>query len=154
MAPARTSARQLALIIFSALSRKLFLCRVNYSYVGIDTPKVAGTSITNLVCTSDVNHPLSSRCHKSTGTEQNGHIKYYNMTSCCRSDTCHRTTYLEVLRSEGRLLRDEHLLPNVARKRLYATYVHAANGVLGRGNRVVVPTCVKDLIREMFPDPQ
>ena len=46
------------------------------------------------------------------------------------------------------------LLPNVARRRLYATYVRAAYGVLGRGNRVVVPSCVKDLIQEMFPDPQ
>ena len=76
------------------------------------------------------------------------------MTSCCQSDTCHRTIYLDVLQSEGRLLRDEHLLPNAARKRLYATYVRAANGVLGHRNRVVVPSCVKDLIREMFPDPQ
>ena len=75
------------------------------------------------------------------------------MTSCCGSDTCHRTLYLEVLRSEGDLLRDNHLLPNVARRRLYSTYVRAAHGVLGRGNRVVTPSCVKDLIREMFPDP-
>ena len=79
----------------------------------------------------------------------------YNHTmTCCGSDTCHRNLYLEVLRSEGEFLRNEHLLPNVARRRLYATYVRAAYGVLGRGNRVVVPSCVKDLIREMFPDPQ
>ena len=76
------------------------------------------------------------------------------MTSCCRSETCHRTLYLEVLRSKGDLLIDKHLLPNVVRRRLYATYVHAVYGVLGRGVRVVVPSCVKDLIREIFPDPQ
>ena len=76
------------------------------------------------------------------------------MMSCCQSERCHRTLYYDVISSEGDLLRDEHLLPNVARHRLYATYVRAVHGVLGRGNRVVVPSCVKDLIREMFPDPQ
>ena len=73
--------------------------------------------------------------------------------SCCESDRCHRTVYHDILRSEGDLLADEHLLPNVARRRLYATYVRAVHGVLGRGNRVVVPSCIQNCIREMFPDP-
>ena len=47
----------------------------------------------------------------------------------------------------------EHVLPNVARHALYGTYVRAEYGVLGRGNRVVVPSCVKTSIRAMFPDP-
>ena len=77
------------------------------------------------------------------------------MTSCCSSvdRRCHRYLYLQVLWSEGDLIREEHLGPNVAHRWLYATYVRAKHGVLGRGNRVVVPQCVKDLIREMFPDP-
>lgn len=72
------------------------------------------------------------------------------MTLCCGDDTCHRTLYLEVLRSKGDLIIDE--VPNVAHRRLYATYVRAVHGVLGHGNRVVVPSYVKDLIREMYPD--
>ena len=80
------------------------------------------------------------------------------MTSCCESEdmhvVCHRYVYERVLRSAGDHLRDEHLRPNVARRRLYQTYVSAHYGLLGRGNRVVVPQCVKDAIREMFPDPE
>ena len=79
------------------------------------------------------------------------------MTSCCESEdmevVCHRYVYERVLRSEGDHLRDQHLRPNVARRRLYQTYVRAHYGILGRGNRVFVPQCVKDVIREMFPDP-
>jgi len=47
----------------------------------------------------------------------------------------------------------ERILPNVARHTLYGTYVRAEYGTLGRGNRVVVPSCVKTFIRAMFPDP-
>ena len=74
--------------------------------------------------------------------------------SCCESERCHCTLYYNVLRSAGDLIVAKHIPPNVARRRLYATYVRVLHGVLGRGNRVVVPSCVKDLIREMFPDPQ
>ena len=81
----------------------------------------------------------------------------YVMTSCCESEdmevVCHRYVYERVLRSEGDHLQDQHLRPNVARWRLYQTYVRAHYGILGRGNRVFVPQCVKDVIREMFPDP-
>ena len=43
--------------------------------------------------------------------------------------------------------------PNTARRTLYRNYIGAVHGYLGRGNRVAVPVCVRNLIREMFPDP-
>ena len=76
------------------------------------------------------------------------------MTLCCESETCHHNLYYNVLCSEGDPIVDEHIPPNIARRRLYATYVRVVHGVLGRGNGVVVPSCVKDLIREIFTDPQ
>ena len=76
------------------------------------------------------------------------------MMACCESDPCHCTLYRGILHSEGDLLVGEHLPPNVARHRLYATYVHAVHVVLGRGNRVVVSSYIKDPIRDLFPDPQ
>ena len=42
--------------------------------------------------------------------------------------------------------------PNTARRNLYSTYMRAVHGVLGFGNRVVVPFCVRDFVRELFPD--
>ena len=58
-----------------------------------------------------------------------------------------------MLSSEGELLVDQALAPNIARRQLYATYVRAVHGALGHGNRVVVPSCIRDFIRGLFPDP-
>ena len=35
----------------------------------------------------------------------------------------------------------------------YTTYIRLKYGVLGRGNRVVIPQCVRDKIRETWPAP-
>ena len=42
--------------------------------------------------------------------------------------------------------------PNTARYTLYWTYIGAVHGYLDRGNRVVMPICVRDFICYMFPD--
>ena len=70
----------------------------------------------------------------------------------CQSDSCHRDVYQDVLRSEGVVIAAASVSPNIARRQLYQTYVRAAHGVLGRGNRIVVPSCVRDFIRSIFPD--
>ena len=56
-----------------------------------------------------------------------------------------------MLRGAGDVM-DAGILPNTARRTLYRTYIGAVHGYLGRGNRVVVPICVRDFIREIFPD--
>ena len=71
----------------------------------------------------------------------------------CNDTPCHRVTYLTMLRSAADSA-DDSIPPNTARRMLYRSYIGSVYGYLGRGNRVVVPSCVKDLIREMFPDPQ
>ena len=43
--------------------------------------------------------------------------------------------------------------PNVKRKMAYKYYVGWKHGPLGKGNRVVIPDCVKELIRSRYPDP-
>ncbi len=65
----------------------------------------------------------------------------------CSSDPCHRVTYGDHLRSSLSL----DIPPNIARHNLYRKYTYAAYGHLGRGNRVVIPSCVVDLIRELHP---
>ena len=75
------------------------------------------------------------------------------MPSCnhCHSDPCHRVLHEDLFRSYSALLGD--VAPNVARRNLYQAYTYAVHGRLGRGNRVVIPDCVVELIRELFPDP-
>ena len=43
--------------------------------------------------------------------------------------------------------------PNEKRKAAYRYYVQFKHGSLGQGNRVVIPDCIKDLIRSRYPDP-
>jgi hypothetical protein len=70
----------------------------------------------------------------------------------CDNDPCHREVYEQMLRSEGDVL-DANFPPNTARRMLYRSYVRAIHGILGHGNRVRVPPCVRGLIRDIFPDP-
>jgi hypothetical protein len=42
---------------------------------------------------------------------------------------------------------------NAKRKAAYRYYVQFKHGRLGQGNRVVIPDCIKDLIRSQYPDP-
>ncbi len=69
----------------------------------------------------------------------------------CESDPCHVTIHAQVLTSARDFIK-AGISPNVAQQSLYRTYVAAEHGPLGKGNRVVVPHCVRDLIRKMFPD--
>ncbi len=43
--------------------------------------------------------------------------------------------------------------PNEKRKAAYRYYVQFKHGSLGKGNRVVIPDCIKELIRSRYPDP-
>ena len=70
----------------------------------------------------------------------------------CDNDPCHREVYEQMLRSEGDVL-DANVPPNTARRMLYRSYVRAIHGILGHGNRVRVPPCVRGLVRDLFPDP-
>ena len=73
--------------------------------------------------------------------------------SICNDAPCHRVRFEDVIRSEGELLGAANNAPDAARYRLYRIYITAVHGVLGFRNRRVVPTCVRDFIRELFPDP-
>ena len=78
------------------------------------------------------------------------------MMNCpiCEDSPCHRFRFEDAIRSEGELLGADNNAPNAARYRLYRTYISAVHGVLGFRNRRVVPSCVRDFIRELFPDPE
>jgi len=41
---------------------------------------------------------------------------------------------------------------NLVRKHCYRTYTYYRYGHLGKGNRVMVPSCVSDKIRERWPE--
>ena len=70
----------------------------------------------------------------------------------CGETPCLRNEHEEQLRHEATMI-DDDVPPNTARRMLYYQYTRAVHGVLGRGNRVVTPECVRVLIREIFPDP-
>ena len=72
----------------------------------------------------------------------------------CQKDLCHCDVYQQILRSKASVIAAANVSPNVASWQLYRHYVVAAHGVLGRGNRVVVPACVWDFIQSIFPDPE
>ena len=42
--------------------------------------------------------------------------------------------------------------PNESRHHLYRAFTEAEYGYLGAGNRIVIPACVRDYIRSLFPD--
>ena len=64
----------------------------------------------------------------------------------CEADPCHVDKFRDMLESFA-VTFDQETSPNVCRRR-------AVHGFLGRGNRVVVPKCVAEFIRDMFPDPE
>jgi hypothetical protein len=53
-----------------------------------------------------------------------------------------------VNKSSGELVNN-----NTARYHLYKMFTYLKYGHLGKGNRVRIPSCVQDMIREHFPDP-
>ena len=57
-----------------------------------------------------------------------------------------------ILRGAGDIIHPS-VPPTKARRLLYRSYIGAAYGHLGRENRVLVPVCIRDFIREIFPDP-
>lgn len=71
----------------------------------------------------------------------------------CNSDSCHRGAYATMLRNVAAGFAP-NISPAAARYELYRAYIFAEHGHLGFGNRRVVPLCVRDFIREMFPDPK
>ncbi len=77
------------------------------------------------------------------------------MNSCCihcESDPCQRDAHHDTLVGHASTLH-ESLSLNEWRKILYQVYVHDVWGSLGKGHCKVIPECVKNLICEIFPDP-
>ena len=72
----------------------------------------------------------------------------------CESNPCHGLFYRDILESHGEFLNDGSQTPNFLRRQLYAIYVREVHGFLGRGIRVEIPVCVRNMIREIYPDPQ
>ena len=71
----------------------------------------------------------------------------------CDDEPCHRDEYEQVLQSKGGVLGDEGVPANIARKHLYRTYIRAVWGYLGFHNCKKVPSCLKQFICVLFPDP-
>jgi len=71
------------------------------------------------------------------------------MCNHCQENPCHRVVHGQMLRGAGFVM-DVGIPPNTARRTLYRTYIGAVHGYLDRGNRVVVPICARDFIREML----
>ena len=67
----------------------------------------------------------------------------------CESDPCHVDKFRDMLESFA-VTFDQETSPNVCRRKMYQTYIRAVHGFLGRGNRVVVPKCVAEFIREII----
>ncbi len=70
----------------------------------------------------------------------------------CESDPCHVEQFRDMLENLAGTF-DEDSPPNISRRKMYQSYIRAVHGILGRGHRVVVPKCVAQFIRGVFPDP-
>ena len=69
----------------------------------------------------------------------------------CNTNPCLLSTHREMLEKTAEVS-DTDLPSNAARHALYRAFTAAEHGYLGRGNRIVVPECVRNFIRELFPD--
>ena len=101
--------------------------------------------------------PSRSGAFFQTLTDSSGRISQMAASTmhcpACNGNPCHKLHFEQMLRDEGAALEDAHAPPNQIRHLLYRSYIRAVHGVLGFQNRQVIPTCVCDFIRELFPDP-
>ena len=70
----------------------------------------------------------------------------------CDSDPSHQITYPELLNDPSFTADDPP--PNVVRQCLYGEYTSAVHGYFGHMNRVKIPYCVLQCIRQLHPDYQ
>ena len=68
----------------------------------------------------------------------------------CQHDPCHRVVYSPEISRVA--LECGHLPANIARRTLYRMYTIASHGRLGAGNRIKIPECIIELIRELRPE--
>jgi len=102
----------------------------------------------------DLGFPIPNPSNPSTAysAELNGPNPGNLLCQYCKSDPCHTVTYGDTIKEHADLL-DHDEPPNILRKTLYQAYVREVKGGLGKGVRIVVPQCVANLIRDVFPDP-
>ena len=103
---------------------------------------------------TDLGFPIPNPSNPSSAytAEYHGPNPGNLMCQYCKSDPCHTFTYGDTIKEHADLL-DHDEAPNILRKALYQAYVREMRGGLGKGVRVVVPKCVADIIRDIFPDP-
>lgn len=72
----------------------------------------------------------------------------------CGEEPCDWNTYGEELLEEGGKLfeHEEVITHSLVRKTIYRMYVYGKYGHLGKGKRVCIPVCVRDKIREQWPE--
>ena len=73
----------------------------------------------------------------------------------CGSTPCEWITYGKDIIEGGQEMysEEENVENNKKRKAMYRLFTYIKYGHLGKGNRIPIPICVIEKIREMFPSP-
>ena len=95
---------------------------------------------------------LPSQHNNSNNSSLSIHITAITMVCCqCNKDPCSLAISQKMLDDTASSFESD-MKPNALRHSLYRAFTAAEYGYLGAGNRIVIPACVRDYIRALFPD--
>ena len=69
----------------------------------------------------------------------------------CNNDPCSLTISRQMLDGVASTC-ERDMQPSASRHYLYCAFPRSEYGYLGAGNRIIIPECVRDYIRSLFPD--
>ena len=69
----------------------------------------------------------------------------------CNNDPCSLAISRQMLDDSASTC-EQAMQPSASRHYLYRAFTRSEYGYLGAGNRIIIPVCVRDYIRSLFPD--
>ena len=85
-------------------------------------------------------------------TKSHGYMYWENVCSICQQNPCVVVEHLSYIHEIAMHLRNKGESNRAIRYQLYRRLSNKLHGPLGRGNRVPLPDCLVDFVRENFPN--